>query len=452
MILTHKKHTKLIDYPFWIALILFSNPGGIQEALNIFEIYQNINLNDFLFVFLMLCYFFSPKQYKQLHDYVYKKSVRFFIFFVFYYIVIFGILTPAYNNTEYNSTLFVLIKMRYLIYSVGIFIFSYHFFNRSAHLFIKTFLTSSVAILSVFLISLIIGTEILPYVKFSRGFVEIDRNYLHSYGLMPFLIPLGIVFLIFYNRNKTKYWAIIGFALMFITWVVSLTRRHILGTFIFLSLSLILKQIADKKKIFPLSSVLKTLFYLVVVIFILNLTFPKYINAGIATFRETIHVIKFGESSSGQKDERLGFSKKFIVDIYKKHPSFGTGFDNRWRSEGDELGYESSDYPFLSALAMSGIIGILVFLPIYLIIIRTLLYDFNYIRKNPIPYNLYYTPIFIGFFIIQIYDIIQYFNWFLPISNPHRYDWFVQLAFYFAARKLFYNEISSINNQVVHTI
>ena len=78
-----------------------------------------------------------------------------------------------------------------------------------------------------------------------------------------------------------------------------------------------------------------------------------------------------------------GFGKEFMQDLIVSNYVFGTGFDNRWRtSEGDKAGYEASDYPLLSAIAMSGVIGLLMFLPIYVVLIRTIQVDLKYIRKK----------------------------------------------------------------------
>ena len=49
----------------------------------------------------------------------------------------------------------------------------------------------------------------------------------------------------------------------------------------------------------------------------------------------------------------------------------GTGYNPLWlSSEGDARGYEASDYIFLGSLAQHGIIGLLIFLPIYIIVFK----------------------------------------------------------------------------------
>ena len=88
------------------------------------------------------------------------------------------------------------------------------------------------------------------------------------------------------------------------------------------------------------------------------------------------------------------------------NPVFGTGFDNRWRThEGDEQGYETSDYPLLAALAMKGLIGVLIFLPIYIILVKTLIRDVKFLKRNNLDTNskeFFLYMLFILFFTINL--------------------------------------------------
>lgn len=53
----------LLDYLFWVLLIIFTNPGGIFEALKIWYVAGRVTINDILFVLLSICYFAVPKTY-----------------------------------------------------------------------------------------------------------------------------------------------------------------------------------------------------------------------------------------------------------------------------------------------------------------------------------------------------------------------------------------------------
>jgi hypothetical protein len=117
-------------------------------------------------------------------------------------------------------------------------------------------------------------------------------------------------------------------------------------------------------------------------IVIVGLIFPTYVRSGYVLVKSTINVIKTGSNITGLRDERLAlFGREKMVEEFTKHPLLGTGFNNLWRtSEGERYGYEASDYPFQSALAMSGILGLLFYLPVYIILIRALLRDLKTFR------------------------------------------------------------------------
>lgn len=433
-----------IDYIFWIILILFSNPGGIQNALGISEYSNGVNLNDFLFIILTGLYLIKPKRY----DFLDKQYIfirRYFVFFLFYFVFVFGYITPVVNNVLNYSFLYTIVKLRHAFFSVMLFIYCYHFFNSSNKKFFKVLLISSIIVLVLFLQGLFTGFIIIPYETYTRGFIEAERKLMLSYGFLPFLIPLGVVFIVFkYNENKKlKKLILIAFVLMFITWIISITRRHIAGTIILFILSLVLLNFFKRRLLIPLSGILRLLVFSSIIIFTTYILFPKYIEASYKAVEETIHIVKYGETTTGQIDERLGFSRPFIMDLFYKYPILGTGFDNNWRTgEGDILGYEASDYPFLGALAMTGILGIIIFLPIYIKIIILLIKDIKFIRNNITNYSSYETSILLLFILYFIYDLLQYMNWFNPMSNYVFYHWYIYFAMYLSARKIFYKKYS----------
>ena len=51
---------------------------------------------------------------------------------------------------------------------------------------------------------MITGVEILTYELMSRGFIDLKRLILFSYGFMPLLIPMGIVIIVFKYEIRFK--------------------------------------------------------------------------------------------------------------------------------------------------------------------------------------------------------------------------------------------------------
>jgi len=431
---------KGIDKIFWIILILYSDPGGIQTALNVNEIGFQVNLNDILFVILSICYFFIPKK-DYLNDRDFKRIRYAMLIFLFYFFVIYGYLTPVLKSAEGYSFVFAIIKMRYALYCVQICLYIYVFFQRSASTFVKYYFISSVLILTIFLQSLFTGIEVLPIKIMSRGFIDVDRNLMLNYGLMPFLIPIGISFFVFRIKTRYRYYIIIGFSLMFTAWLVSLTRRHIFGTLIYLIIAVVLNNYfvrGSLNQIFRLTIRITTI--IIILLMALRMTFPEYLVAGKDTIRETIYVLKYGETTTGEIDERLKFTRPFIVELIIKNPVLGTGFDNRWKNEeGDLEGYEASDYPFLGALAMFGILGILSFLPVYIMVIKILRKDIELLRRLTLKTSGVYFLILYTGIIFFIFDLMKYMHYFSPISlsGATQFPWYAYLGLYMGARKVF---------------
>ena len=139
-----------------------------------------------------------------------------------------------------------------------------------------------------------------------RSFVDTQRLLMENYGLMPLLIPMGAVILIFKFDIKYKKAILIAFVLMFIVWLLSLIRRNIFGTFIYVFLALMLNNYLQHKALISLKKVVGILIYGVLLLGLIQLTFPKYLEAGFIAGKETINVIQYGETTSGRKDTRLG--------------------------------------------------------------------------------------------------------------------------------------------------
>lgn len=435
------KRTELVDHIFWITIIFFTNPGGILQAFGENSGDGGINATDFLFVVLTGCYVLTYHKFDYVNDVVYDRLKVYLFIFLAFYLVVFGFIVPIFNDRPGYSPVFSFIKNRKAIINIFLFIYIYKFYLRSYLLFYKFFIYSSILILILFIITIVTGIEILPIDEYRRNFTTLKRMFMPSYGLLPVLIPMGVVVLIFKFDFKYKKQIFLGFLLMFTAYVFSITRRFIFGTFIVFFLGMILNSFILNKSMFSIKKVLKAVLFSVVIFYGIYFTLPKYFDAGILAFEETIHVFRYGESSSGKKDERLGFSRKFIVDIIKEYPFFGTGFDNRWRTaEGDKEGYEAADYPLLSAFAMTGIFGILVFLPIYIVLVRALIYDIKFLRKHKYNLHSFESFLLITFILFFVYDLLVYINWFYAIAKASgNTTWYFMLVLYVASRGIFYN-------------
>ena len=172
-----KLYIPLIDYLFWILfIILYTDPGGIIEAFNLYYIIGKINYRDVLIVLLAICYVLVPKE-SNIFDLDYLKIKKYLLIFLFYYLIVFVIIVPILNGNKDYSLVKNLIKSRYIIYEILLFNFIYKFLKRRSDIFIKIFLFSSILISMLFLQGLITDIKILPVLVVNRGFININKHF-----------------------------------------------------------------------------------------------------------------------------------------------------------------------------------------------------------------------------------------------------------------------------------
>ena len=260
-----------------------------------------------------------------------------------------------------------------------------------------------------------------------------------SDGLIPLLIPLGVTIFIFKLRIRFKKIILFGFALLPFYYVVSLMRKDILSLIIYFFIALVINVFLSKQYKILLSKIVNGLLVLIFLIVGAYFIFPKYAEAARISLVESYNVIKYGKTSTGETDERLGFHRTFIVDQIKKYPLFGTGFDNRWRtSKGDKQGFEAADYPLLAAFARYGVVGIIIFVPVYFFLIKILKKDLVLLQNESYDNTSLLILLLMTFITFFIFHLLQYFNWFASIASDDFYYWYCYLALYLAARYRYY--------------
>ena len=436
-----------INYIFWILLILYTNPGGIIDAFGLFYISGKINAGDLLFVALTVCYLVIPKKHT-VFDLDFLKVRKYLLIFLIYYLVVFIILVPFYNENKDFSIAGNLIKARYTVYIILLSIYMYEFFKRRWDIFFKVFLFSSIIVLTMFIITVVSGLTLLPVGLMNRDYVNIERNLMVSEGLMPLLIPLGAVIIVFNLKIKFRFLILAGFSLMSLVYVLELWRRNILAVFIFFILAVLAEVFITKRYSIIFNNAVKVVTLLALVVAVSYLLVPRYVDAAVLGIQKSFSVVEGKRNVEGEKDVRMTLDRPFINEKFYKHPFFGTGFDNRWRTKmGDEQGFEAADYPFLSALAMFGIVGVLLFLPIYVVIVKILRLDFNYLRTHNDTVTRSFLYLFLmGFLLYFVFHLAQYFNYFQALSNSDSFYWYFLLTLYLAGRSRFYSHELAKNN------
>jgi len=439
---TYGNKKNFVDYIFWIVLIIFTNPGGILEALGEDSSDGGINVTDLLFGVLAICFVLVFNKNVFFKDKSFIKISKYLLIFYLYYLIVFCFFVPQFKDSPDYSVLATITKIRHGVINMFLVPIVYIFYLRSYKLFFKFLAASSIAVIILFLITVLLGVDILPAEISDRGFVSINRLIMISYGLMPLLIPMGVVMLTFNFKVENKTLILIASLLMVTNWILSLIRREIISVIILFILAYLIRNYIYRKHLIELKKMFSMVFYFIILIAMIKVTLPKYFDAVVVSMEESYYTVVHGRSTVGYKDARLGFGKRALQEKIKQNYIIGTGFDNKWRVS-EMAGYEASDYPFLAAIAMAGIIGLFFFLPVYIQIIKNVYRDLKYLRKSGISLKSLESYGLILFITYFIFDLAIYVYWFLPFSlftHGGHHKWYIFLAMYFGARMSFYGQ------------
>ena len=407
-----------LDKIFWISFIFYFDPGGLIYYYFSNDIFWRISFTDVFFLIMMCCYYLLDKKTSQRISIInisIKQLYVFFLIWIFYFIFFYGLIIPQSNLTTFVE---FLIKTRYVIMCFMLFPAVYTFSFRSIEIFIRYFVNISILVLGSLLISLMISTNIIPVFIRDRKFIDAQRIVLFSYGFMPFLINLLYVVILFKIKIHNRYKVIISGIMMIFAWIVSLTRRHIIGSVILFVIYMIIYLFVYKKYLISSKLTKRTVSFIVIMIIIFS-SFPNIRNNTFYAFNNAIQkFIGVRDYSNDEEEYRITLNHPFLTGLINRNPLTGTGYTKNWYigeilSEGGK--YETSDYPLLAAIAAYGLIGIVIFLFFYIWLIRLIILILKYLRKNIIsvikvyPVEILIIISIIGFF---IYELIQYMNLF----------------------------------------
>jgi hypothetical protein len=266
-----------------------------------------------------------------------------------------------------------------------------------------------------------------------RYFINVQRYFLFSYGLMPYWVHFAFVALIFKINFLKKYLIYIAGTLMIIAWILSITRRQILGIMIIAILTYIIYIYITKGHYLVAKSGRYFLSILLGVGLII-LILPKTTTVIEKTWENTFQTIETGVTISGKEEYRLTLNHPFFLELIKRNPLFGTGYDANWfvgEGKSEKSQYETSDYPLLAAIAMFGFMGIAFFSYYYFWLIRFIYNILKNIRKM-FSYRLLQSNniefiIIIGLITELIFGLFQYMNYFNVMGL--RFSFMIPLLF-----------------------
>jgi hypothetical protein len=377
---------------FWISLMLFFDPGGFFAGYIGSDIFWKIKFYDIFFGLMLFTYFLKRESgIRQWRSHSYFVIIRYLLFISIYFLIMTGFLIPFIN--DYSNLPFFLQKNRSFFYAIPLFIMTYSFSLSSIKVFYRVLIVFSVIVLVSFMFTLLTPIKIIPFYTFSR-YGEADRIIMISYGLIYWVLPMGMIALSLGGRFKiqSRNYLLITFVLMLITIFLTLTRREFMRIiFMVVVIPFLLSKI---NKTIYINKYIKFIFPALGIIFLLLVFFPKYIDLSVRLFNDTFHLVITGKDAQGIEDYRVTGSGDLTIakDIIMKDPIFGMGYyPAQWsdvvemKSEGDILGLAldaSSEVPIYGALMRLGILGLIVPFLLYLYLYKIWINIFRTIRAN----------------------------------------------------------------------
>ena len=368
------------------------------------------------------------------HDSLFYNFLKYLFFFYLYYTFVYGLLIPYYYDRYAPSVFFI--KTRIFYYSFFILIMIYSFSFKGLKLFYKSVLYISLIILSIYWVSIVSGVELIPINTLERyEGTGIFRKYLTSYGFFGFIyIPAIFFYLLRYKRKrKIPLYYIMLFVgvLMLSTELLTLTRRVLIYLVFNLFLIMALAFYLSKTRI--LDSMRKLLIPSFIIFSFLLITSIEVVEYLKLLYTDIYLLVTTGVDSRGVEDYRLS-QTGWLIDAKSyilEHLYLGTGYIPKTFEEvrdmvENDIGLgralrAAGEVPIYSGLLKFGIIGVIIFIPIYLKVISLMLHILKDVKKRFKSYiKNYYYLFFIITFSIIIFSKFSYkfFNLFQDIVNP----------------------------------
>ncbi len=228
-------------------------------------------------------------------------------------------------------------------------------------------------------------------------------------------------------KFKKNYYVLVSAVFVILYILLTVVRRNIIGILEYtIIIAFITNYIYGRN---PFLSVKRYVnFKTVTVAFLMFVAIsfysPKFLKSVENLLENTYKTAIMGGEYGGSEDVRMSLTENVaIVGAIMNNFFGGTGYHPDWlEGEGGDRGWEGSDYIFLSAFAMYGIIGLLIFLPFYIISFMIIFEFLRFIRSN-LEIIHEYQKIFIYPVIVGIgssaefiKNLIEYPNWFHAIG------------------------------------
>jgi len=400
------------------------DPGGFLNYTLGGVFFGHLKYKDAFFLLMTICFLLATDIHlEELNsDKYFFKFVKYFIFLEIYYVAIYGWLTPYLNgiNSDNNFSLFIL-KERTTVYGFFIVIYVYLFAKRGLLYHYKIIVFTGILCLGLFIVGYLSGRSFVPTTFDDRySGEELQRVGMFSYGLFQVLLSMALIIYFFSSKYKIsiplKKSIFIGGALMFITYMLTLTRRTLIETaalpFIILLVRARITNTAIKYG--------KIIAVFILGIILLGIVAPRYINWVGRMYKDIGSLATTGKDTRGETEYRLSRTGNmlYVTENIKKRPFLGTGFlwmlysdTNERILAGDTYAaawWAAREVPVYNELFSRGIFGLVLYIPVYIFILRTLIVLFKLLKKRSNEFIVRFPVFYIMGLVVIIEFILSF--------------------------------------------
>lgn len=430
------------DKCFWLSLFFFFDPGGFFEGYFDSKLIGLLNFSDVLFFMILLSIILQREEkssYRQ--DRRFRFIFRYTIFFLLYFVLIYGLIIPYYY--ERIDVSFFLIKNRNMFYSIFL-MYGVFKFSDSIGVLYKHIKWFSLIILILYFLTILANIPIVPIVSMERySWSSIQRLSMIEYGMIEWILYIGLI-LFFVRQTKNDYGQVdlvVYFAsgLMFVALLLTLTRREYLGLVLSsLVISLLISHVFNLPKLKLLSKLIIPTIALIILIFAF---LPNDIDNFSLIFKDTFSLLFTGQDTGGAGDYRLSGTGplEYAKQIILENPIFGTGYIpylwsdiEQLKNYGDTFASAidaSAEVPIYGAFFRFGIIGVIIASVYYYVLYKDL---YGFLKR--IPYfkdsllrgnTAHLMMLLVTLFSLLANLLVRFYNVFLEFYTPSRFPLFV---------------------------
>lgn len=418
------KYQKPIVVVFWIIIIFLLDPGGFvskyvggSSALYKFYHYLLVSV-------AFACYYIHKRHHHYLlkeHESIIQWIRYLLITWMVYYLA-------GYANLITNERLIGMdffAKHYRMIVQVFLVIPVAYFTSIGTHpYFVRTQSKVTITVIVLLVLTVLSGVKFVEVNTAFRGYTQGVRFLLVGNGLVMFSLSLAVA-MILSNFKYNKLVLFAGIAIVIYIFI-SITRRSILAIFMHLLIINFLFNYINGRNFLSFTKLLsiKIISFVLLILAFVLILFPGYFATTVDSFVNLYKILFTDYKPEGSELERISLTEQVgIVNAIKDNFYFGTGYHPDWFSgDGGQDRWEGSDYVFLGSFAQYGLIGLLIFVPYYIIAVNIIIKTLRTIKKHRIfifanrHIFLYVVLLSVATSSEFIKNIIEYPNWFHPIA------------------------------------